>query len=68
MVFDTHFTSVRQTDEFVDSTMEDILEGMIHDVGTKSFIEVVYENMSTDAETPLYPGPTNITRLSTMLS
>jgi len=43
------------------------LEGMIHDVGAESFAIAIFENMSNDAETPLYLGSTNFTRLSTVL-
>jgi len=46
----------------------DRLEDMIHDVGAKSFAKVhVYGSMSSNVETPLYPGSTNFTRLSAML-
>jgi len=38
-----------RTEEFVDLAMDDRLEDMIRDVGAKSFVEVVYENMSNDA-------------------
>jgi len=38
---------------------------MICDVGFESFAEARgYGSMSSDAETPLYPGSTNFTRLS----
>jgi len=37
------------------------LEDMIRDVGAESFADAVFENMSNDAETPLYPGSTNFT-------
>jgi len=47
--------------------MEDRLEDMIRDVGVQTFAKVVYENMTTDAKTPLYPGSTNFTRLSSVL-
>jgi len=40
---------------------------MIRDVGAESFANVVFENMSNDAETPLYTGSTNFTRLSAVL-
>jgi len=41
---------------------------MIPDVGVESFGEVhAYGNMSSDAETPLYPGSTNFTQLSVVL-
>jgi len=56
------------TQEYVGSTMDDAvhddvdddrLEDMIHDVGAKSFAEAHgYGSMSSDAETPLYPGST----------
>ena len=47
---------MRRTEEFVDWTMNDKLENMIHDVGAESFVEVVFENIST-----------NFTQLSIML-
>jgi len=50
--------------QFVESTMEDRLEDMIHEVGVQTFTKVVYENMTTDVETPLYPCSTNFKRLS----
>ena len=51
-----------------DDVNDDRLEDMIRDVGAKSFAIVLgYGSMSSDAETPLYPGPTNFTRLSAML-
>ena len=53
--------------EEVDFSMDDRLEDMIRDVGAKSFANAVFENMSNDAETSLYPGSTNFTRLSTVL-
>ena len=41
---------------------------MIRDVETESFVEAHgYGIMSSDAETPLYPGSTNFTQLSTVL-
>ena len=44
------------------------LEDMIRDVRVKSFAEAhEYGSMSSDAETPLYPGSTNFTQLSTVL-
>jgi len=47
-------TSMCQTEELVDLIMDDILEGMISDVGADSFSQVhVYENISSDANTPL---------------
>ena len=64
-------------EEYVGSTMDDAvhddvdddrLEDKIRDVGAQSFEEVHgYENMSSDAETPLYPGATNFTRLLVVL-
>jgi len=54
--------------EFVDKTMEDRLEHMIRDVGLQTFTKYVYKNMTTDAETPLYPSSTNFTRLSVVLT
>ena len=59
--------TVAETHEFVNPTMEDRLEDMIRDVGVQTFAKVVYENMTSDAETPLYPGSTNFTRLSAVL-
>ena len=59
--------SVHGGSEKVHFSMDDRLEDMIRDVGAKSFANAVFENMSNDAETPLYPGSTNFTRLSTML-
>ena len=47
--------------------MDDRLEDMIRDVEAESIANVVFENMSNDAETPLYPGSTNFTRLSAVL-
>ena len=47
---------------------DDRLEDMIHDVGAESFAQVhEYGSMSSDAETPLYLGSTNFTRLSMVL-
>jgi len=51
----------------VDFSMDDRLEDMIRDVRAGSFANVVIENMSNDAETPLYPGSTKFTRLSAVL-
>jgi len=53
--------------EEVDFSVDDRLEDMIRDVGAKSFANADFKNMSNDAETPLYHGSTNFTRLSTML-
>ena len=36
-------------------------------MGAKSFANAVFENMFNDVETPLYPGSTNFTPLSTVL-
>jgi len=47
--------SVTKTHEFVDWKMNDRLEDMIRDIGVQNFAEAVYENMTTDAETSLYP-------------
>ena len=47
--------------------MDDRLEDMIRDVEAESFANAVFENMSNDAETPLYPGSANFTRLSAVL-
>jgi len=58
---------ITEEHRFVESTMEDRLEDMIRDVGVQTFAKAVYENMTTDVETPLYPGSTNFTRLSTVL-
>jgi len=47
---------------------DDRLEDMIRDVGAESFAEAHgYGNMSSNVETPLYPGSTNFTRLSRVL-
>ncbi|XP_068497787.1 uncharacterized protein [Phaseolus vulgaris] len=51
--------SVHGGSEEVHFSMDDRLEDMIRDVGAESFANVVFENMSNDAETPLYPGSTN---------
>jgi len=68
---------VSVTEEYVGSTMDDAvhddvdddrLEDIIGDVETESFVEAHgYGSMSSDAETPLYPGSTNFTQLSTVL-
>ena len=68
---------VSVTEEYVGSTMDeavhddgddDRLENMIRDVGAECFAKAHgYESMSKDAETPLYPGSTNFTRLSAVL-
>jgi len=51
-----------------DDVDDDRLEDMILDVGAESFAEMHgYESMSSDVETPLYPGSTNFTRLSVVL-
>ena len=51
-----------------DEVDDDRLEDMIHDVGAESFAEAHgYGSMSSNVETPLYPGSTNFTRLSGML-
>jgi len=47
--------------------MENRLKEMIHDVGVQTFAKAVYENMTTNAETPLYAGSPNFTRLSSVL-
>jgi len=48
--------------------MMDRLEDMIRDVGTESFVEAHgYKSMSSNSETPLYPGWTNFTQLSAVL-
>jgi len=45
---------------------DDRSEDMIQDIGVESFAEARgYGSMSSDAKTPLYPGSTNFTRLST---
>jgi len=44
------------------------LEDMIRDVGDEPFVELHgYKSMSSDIDTPLYPGPPNFTRLLTVL-
>ena len=68
---------VSVTEEYVGSTMneavhddvdDDRLEDMIRDVEVESFAKVHgYGSISSDAETPLYPGSTNFTRLSAVL-
>ena len=52
--------------KFVDFSMDDRLEDMICDVGAESFTDAVFENISNDAETPLYPSSTNFTRLTVL--
>jgi len=47
--------------------MNDRLEDIIRDVRAKYFCQEGFKNMSNDAETPLYPGSTNFTQLSTVL-
>ena len=59
--------SVRGASEEVHFSMDDRLEDMIRDAGAESFANAVFENMSNDAETPLYPGSTNFTRLPAVL-
>jgi len=55
-------------DAVYDDVDDDQLEDMICDVGVESFAEAHgYGSMSSDAETPLYPGSTNFTQLSVML-
>jgi len=58
---------VREASEEVDFSMDDRFEDMICNVGAESFANAVFENMSNDAETSLYPGSTNFTRLSAVL-
>lgn len=56
-----------QTKE-VDVDMDDHLENMIRDIGSKSFQQAqVYDTLKSDVEIPLYLGCTSFTRLSTML-
>jgi len=51
-----------------DDVDDDQLEDMIRDVRVQSFAEAHgYGSMSSNAETPLYPGETNFTRLSVLL-
>jgi len=51
-----------------DEVDDDRLEDMIRDVGVESFAEAHgYGSMPSYAETPLYPGSTNFTWLSTVL-
>jgi len=59
--------TVRGASEEVDFSMDDRLKDMIRDVGAESFANAIFENMSNDAETPLYPSSTNFTRLSVVL-
>ena len=63
---------VSVTEEYVGSTMDeavhDRLKDMIRDAGAECFAKAHgYGSMSTDAETPLYPGSSNFTRLSAVL-
>ena len=58
---------MRGASEEVHFSMDDRLKDMIRDVGAEFFSNAVFENMSNDAETPLYPGSTNFTRLSAVL-
>ena len=72
-----NLSRVSVTEEYVGSIMDDAvhddvdddrLEDMICDVGAQSFVEAHrYGSMSSDAETPLYPGENNFTRLSAVL-
>jgi len=51
-----------------DDVDDDRLKDMIHDVGAESFAKAHgYGSMSRYAQTPLYPGSTNFTRLSVVL-
>ena len=51
-----------------DDIDDDRLEDMIRDVGAESFAKAHgYGSMSSDAETTLYPGSTNFTRLFAVL-
>jgi len=51
-----------------DDVDDDRLENMIRDVGAESFARAHgYGSMSSDAESPLYLGSTNFTRLSVVL-
>jgi len=44
-------------DEIHGEVDDDRMKDMIHDVGAESFAKVHrYESMSSDVETPLYPG------------
>ena len=55
-------------DDAIHDVDDDRLEDMIRDAGAEYFAEVHgYGSMSSDTKTPLYPGSTNFTRLSTML-
>jgi len=56
-------------DDVVHDEIHDVrLEDIIRDVGDESFVEAHgYGSMSSDAETPLYPGSTNFTRLLVVL-
>jgi len=62
-----HLPSVREALKFVDFPMDNRLKDKIRDVGAESFTQAVFENISNDAETPLYPGSTNFTRLLVVL-
>ena len=59
--------NVTKEHRFVESIMEDRLEDMICDVEVQTFAKTVYENMTTDAETSLYPGSTNFLQLLVVL-
>jgi len=55
-------------DAIHDDVDDDRLDDMIRDVGAQYFAETHgYGSISSDAETPLYPGSNNFTRLSAML-
>jgi len=58
---------VAEAHQFVESIMEDRLEDMIRDVAVQTFVKAVYENMTTNAKTPLCSGSTNFIRLSVVL-
>jgi len=72
-----NLSRVSITEEYVGTTMDDAvhddvdddrLEDIICDVEAECVAEAHgYGSMSSDAETPLYPGSTNFTRLSTVL-
>lgn len=53
--------SVSKTHEFVVWTIDDKLENMIRDVRIQSFIEALYENISTNTEILLYFGSIDFT-------
>jgi len=61
-----HLPRLCGASKFVDFSMDDRLEDMICDVGAESFTDAVFENISNDAETPLYPSSTNFTRLTVL--